>query len=160
MARLFGVGKLDGVERVTAFGEFEGFDELFLLEVLKEFDDRVTGVALFVTTGFFKAALFEEILEGERRYQLPVRLDFNDSAQDIVLEFDVHFCVLLTRHVEESGLEGEDLPFEVSDLPHGRLVEKLNHYGFPAVDCGFGDAFAGQKWRENFKSLATVAVEQ
>ena len=99
LARLFGVGELDGVERIAAFGEFEGFDELFLLEVLKEFDDRVTGVTLFVTTGFFKAALLEDIFEGERRCQLPVRLDFNDSAQDVVLELDVHLRVILIGHV-------------------------------------------------------------
>ena len=140
------------------FDGIEGFDEFFFLEVFKECDNGFASVCFLLPTGVFDSTFEEQVVEGKNRRKLSVSLYFNDSAQDVVLELDVHFGVLLPRHVEEFGVEGHELIFEAGDLPERRFVHQLNDDRLSAIDCG-SNAFRGQKRSKNFKRMTCVTVE-
>lgn len=82
------------------------FDKFFVLEMFKEFKYVVAGVTLFVTADVIEAALREKVVEGDGGGELPMLFDFDDSAEDIVFELDVHLGIVLIGDVEERGVEG------------------------------------------------------
>lgn len=82
------------------------FDELFIFEMFKEFDDGIASVASFTTTYVIEATLGEEVVEGDGGGELPVLFNFDDSAEDIVFELDVHLGIVLIGNIEERGVEG------------------------------------------------------
>ena len=85
--------------------------------------------------------------------------DFENPAQDVELDHDVQFRILLIGYVEQFGVEGKDLMIlEAGDLPERRYFEQMNDGGFLAVD-GSRDVLAGQKSREYVERFTFVVIE-
>lgn len=93
------------------FDGFKVFDELFVFEVLKKINDSVASVAFFSFVRVFEAAFEEEVVEGDDGSELPVLFNFDDSAEDVVFELDIHLGIILIGDVEERGVEGHELTF-------------------------------------------------
>ena len=141
------------------FDGFKVFDELFLFKMFEESKDIVACVALFITADVFETALEEEVVEGDDGSELRMLFCFDDSAEYVVFQLDVHFGVVLIGNVEKGGVEGHELILEAGDLPKRRFAGKLNDSGNFAVDGDLGDFLSGQERRKNFKGVSVVAFE-
>ena len=103
--KLFGIGKFNGIEKITFFGDFKGFNKLFCLKVLEKFDESFASIHFCVVAGVFDAAFGENVVKGQRGSEF-VSFDFNDTVNGVVFKFNIHLCVLLVRHIEKFSGEG------------------------------------------------------
>ena len=85
--------------------------------------------------------------------------DFEHPAQDVELDHDIQFGILLTRYVEQFGVEGKNLMIlEAGDFPNRRRFEQMNDGGFLAVD-GSCDVLAGQKSSDDAEAFSVIVIE-
>ena len=103
--KLFGIGKFNGIERVTFFGDFKGFDKLFCFKVLEKFSNDFAGTLFYFVIGVVNAAFGENVVKGQRGSEF-VSFDFNDTVNGVVFKFNIHLCVLLVRNIEKFSGEG------------------------------------------------------
>ena len=100
MGEIFLFFESNGVEGITAFNRLKVFDELFIFEVLKKFEYSIASVAFFSFVNVIETAFEEEVCEGDGGSELCVLFDFDDSAEDVVFKFDIHFGIVLIGNVE------------------------------------------------------------
>lgn len=154
------------MKNIAVFSEFEGVYELFLLEMLKEVDDKLPSAKFKHSVNVFKAALVENIVESDDgNHLLRMSDDFENAPENVGFNSDVHNGVLLTRNVEEFGIARKNLlVFDVKgDLPKRRNTVEVDESGvfsgFFAVDRNFSDALTGKNVGDSSESLAAIEFE-
>ena len=126
--------------------------------MLEEGKHELAGAQFCLSISVFDATFAEDVGEGNGGRHI-VSNDFENPAQDVELDHDVQFGILLMGYVEQFGVEGKELVvFDGGDLPDGRDLEQMNDDRFLAV-YGGGDVLAGQKSRDDAEAFSFVVIQ-
>ena len=123
------------MESIASFGKLEVFNNGLMFEMFKEGKHEFAGAEFCFSVGFFEAALFKYLVEGDNRAHLFVSDNFLNANHGVVFELDIHGGVLLSGNVKQLGVVSENLAFGFSHGEKGTgSVEENDSVSVVAID--------------------------